>query len=713
MSQQVTAVRVPSADQIRSARITDFMQWLQRKLGREFVGYEELWKWSADAPDEFWDAIRLYLGVPFHGSWPRVLAQSQMPGARWFPGATVNYAEQVFTHATDARPAIVFGGEDGTLREISWRELEADVGALAAWLRDAGVGPGDRVAAYLPNIPQTVVAFLAVATVGAVWSVCAPDMGSAGVLDRFRQIEPMVLITADGYVNAGRRFDRTGVIAELLRGLPTVTHVVWVPNIDAPQIDLDVPVAVWGTVTTSSRQPEPLRVPFEHPLWIVYSSGTTGLPKAIVHGHGGIMLEHSKLSALQNDLGPHDRFFWYSSTGWIMWNLQIAGLLIGTTICLFDGSPGGSDAAAPDLNTLWRFADRAGVTFFGAGAAFHASCLNARLAPAQAADLSRIRAVGSTGSPLAADVEQWIYQAIGPQIWVAPMSGGTDFASAFVGSSAILPSYLGEMQCRCLGAKVEVWNEAGEPVVDEVGELVCTAPMPSMPLRFWNDAGDRRYVDSYFDMFPGVWRHGDWMRLVLRSEAVGAVIYGRSDATINRHGIRMGTAELYRAVESLPEILDSLVVDLEYLGRESYMPLFVVLQPGETLDAALIARINAQVRSQLSPRHVPNETFAVPEIPRTLTGKKLELPVKKLLLGEAAEKVLNRDAVANPGSLDWFLAFSRQYQRHQDPSNGRGGCDDSQGALARVIPVENLPGPPQDARGSAPPPHRPVPDDPN
>ena len=668
MIRQVSAVRVPSAEQIRAARITDFMHWLQRHHGRELTDYEHLWEWSTGEPGEFWDAIRRYLSVPLHGSWPAVLAQSQMPSAKWFPGAAVNYAEQVFAHATDARPAIIFGREDGSLREVSWRELEREVGALAAWLRASGVGPGDRVVAYLPNIPETVIAFLATASVGAVWSVCAPDMGSASVLDRFRQIEPKVLITADGYVNAGRRFDRTGVVVELLRELPTIKDVVWVSNIGAPQVDLGVPVAGWRGVVAGSGLVEPVQVPFEHPLWIVYSSGTTGLPKAIVHGHGGIMLEHSKLSALQNDLGPEDRFFWYSSTGWIMWNLQIAGLLIGTTICLFDGSPAGSDAAAPDLSTLWRFADRAGVTFFGAGAAFHASCLKAGLSPAQAANLSRIRAVGSTGSPLAPEVEQWIYRAIGPETWVAPMSGGTDFASAFVGSSAILPSYLGEMQCRCLGARVEAWNELGAPVVDEVGELVCTAPIPSMPLHFWNDAGDRRYAESYFDMFPGVWRHGDWIRLVPHKGAVGAVIYGRSDATINRHGIRMGTAELYRAVESLPEILDSLVVDLEYLGRESYMPLFVVLKDGHTLDAALIERITSQLRRQLSPRHVPNDTFAVPQIPRTLTGKKLELPIKKLLLGEPADKVLNRDAMANPDSLDWFLQFARQHHRRQ----GRG-----------------------------------------
>ena len=662
MSPSNAPVRVPTTDQIRGARITDFMEWLRGEHGLRFETYEALWSWSTHEPAQFWEGVRRYLGVPLHGQWSDVLPDRAMPGAKWFSGATVNYTEQVFSNATQARPAIVFGREDGSLQELSWRELERQVASLAAWMRSHGVGTGDRVVAYLPNIPETVVAFLAAASLGAIWSVCAPDMGSASVLDRFRQIQPKLLIMADGYTYGGKRFDRLKALEELLKELPTLTDILWVSNIGVAAAAGRVRLTPWSEALANPALLAPTLVPFDHPLWIVYSSGTTGLPKAIVHGHGGIMLEHAKVSALQNDLGPQDRFFWFSSTGWIMWNLQIAGLLIGTTICLFDGSPGGAEPDKTDLSTLWLFAERARVTFFGAGAAYYASCHKAGLEPQRVADISRIRAVGSTGSPLAPEVEQWIYRAVGAQTWVAPMSGGTDFASAFVGSSVVLPSYLGEMQCRCLGAKVEAWDERGQPVLDAVGELVCTLPMPSMPVCFWNDAGDQRYRESYFEMYPGIWRHGDWIRLVGHPDAVGAVIYGRSDATINRHGIRMGTAELYRAVESLAEVLDSLVVDLEYLGRESYMALFLVLRPGQDLDAGLAARITSQIRSQLSARHVPSEIFVVPEIPRTLTGKKLELPVKKLLLGEPADKVLNRDALANPASLEWFLDFARVYR---------------------------------------------------
>jgi acetoacetyl-CoA synthetase len=397
------------------------------------------------------------------------------------------------------------------------------------------------------------------------------------------------------------------------------------------------------------------QVAFDHPLWIVYSSGTTGVPKAIVHGHGGVLLEMLKATGLHADLGPEDRFHWYSSTGWIMWNFQVGALLVGSTICIYDGNPGW-----PDFGALWRFAAEERLTYFGAGAAFYANCIKAGVEPGRLGDLSALRSLGSTGSPLAPESYRWIYESVKRDLWLTSISGGTDVAGAFLTGLPTLPVYEGEMQCRALGARIESWDESGHARMDEVGELVCTAPMPSMPLFFWNDPGNVRLHDSYFDMFPGIWRHGDWIRLVPRPQAVGAVIYGRSDATINRHGIRMGTAELYRAVEALPEVLDSLVVDLEYLGRESYMPLFVVLRPGVALDDALRARLKSEIRRALSARHVPDEIFAIAEVPRTLSGKKLELPVKKLLLGQPVQKVVNADSMANPASLAWFVAFARE-----------------------------------------------------
>jgi len=612
------------------------------------------------------------------------LADERMPGARWFEGAQVNYARQVFRHADAAHaaghPAIVFRNErmGRALQETSWPELRRQSLALAKALVEMGVAPGDRVCAYLPNIPQTVVAFLACASVGAVWSVCSPDMGPVAVLDRWRQIEPKALITCDGYVSGGVAHDRREVVAQLLADLPSVRDVVTVANLDEHFGALDagtrrvrrfddvVEGVIEGVIEGDSAF-EPLWLPFDHPLWIVYSSGTTGLPKAIVHGHGGIVIEQLKIGALHNDIGSSiecgERFHWYSSTGWIMWNLQVAGLLTGATICLYDGNPGGP-RDAPDWGVLWRFAADAGVTFFGAGAAFFASCLKAGVEPMRQGDLSSLRAIGATGSPLSDECYQWIWdhapKVDGRDIWLAPISGGTDFAGAFIAGLRTLPVVKGEMQCRCLGAAVEAWSEAdasgrGRALTDEVGELVCVRPMPSMPLYFWNDPGGQRYHDSYFDMYPGIWRHGDWIRITPRG---GAVIYGRSDATINRHGIRMGTAELYRAIEALPEVIDSLVVDLEYLGRESYMPLFVVLREGVSLDEALTQRMRSVIRQALSARHVPNEIFQVAAIPRTLSGKKMELPVKKLLMGADARQVLNPDAMANADCIGWFEAFA-------------------------------------------------------
>ncbi len=661
------------------ARIAIYQRWLQAERGLQFATYEDLWRWSTTDLAGFWSSIWDHFGVESPTPYRCVLEAEVMPGATWFPGAQINYARQVLRHADAAhaagQPAIVFQNERmAAPREVSWPELRRQVGRFAARLRAVGVQPGDRVAAYLPNTPQTVVAFLAAASVGAIWSVCSPDMGPVAVLDRFRQIEPKVLVAVDGQVWGGVAHDRRPVLREVLAGLPSVRHLVWLADVD-PAADArewataDRRVhafADWVAGAAAAADGEPPWLPFDHPLWIVYSSGTTGLPKPIVHGHGGIVLEMLK-GSLHNDVAPSveagERFHWFSSTGWIMWNAQVGALLGGTTICLFDGNPGGP-AKAPDWGTLWRFAGAAGVTWFGAGAAFYASCLKAHVEPMRQAELSRLRAVGSTGSPLADEGYQWIWDHLpkvdGRDIWLDPISGGTDFAGAFVAGNRTLPVIKGEMQCRCLGAAVEAWSEEGKPLLGEVGELVCVKPMPSMPLYFWNDPGNRRYLDSYFDMYPGIWRHGDWIRIVPHPEigASGAVIYGRSDATINRHGIRMGTAELYRAVEAQPEVLDSLVVDLEYLGRESYMPLFVVLRDGLVLDEALAQRLKAAIRHALSARHVPNEIFQVAGVPRTLSGKKMELPVKKLLLGAPPEKVFHRDAMANAGSIDWFVAFS-------------------------------------------------------
>ncbi|MFZ3084880.1 acetoacetate--CoA ligase [Rhodoferax ferrireducens] len=664
-----------------------YQNWLRQHRGLSFDSYDALWRWSVTDLDTYWQSIWDYFDLQSPTPHSAVCDGAPMPNTRWFTGAQVNYAQQVLRHvaAADAGgfPAILSHNEQtlgsAPARQMSWPELRRQVASLALHLQAQGVQPGDRVAAYLPNSPETMVAFLATVSIGAVWSVCAPDMGSNAVLDRFQQIEPKVLIACDGVTYGGRELDRRAVLVELCAALPTVRHLIVQSNLGLPT-DTIKTVASQAYFTGATGQNdaktdafEPLWLAFDHPLWVVYSSGTTGLPKPIVHGHGGTILVALSLKNLHNDVGcsydPNtlgERYHWYSTTGWVMWNAQASGLLSGTTCCLFDGSPGGRsvDAAgskvAPDWTTLWRFAAELKVTFFGAGAAFYANCLKAGVDLGECGDLSRVRALGSTGSPLSPEAQAWGTEQFArmgtPGIWWCNISGGTDFCGAFIGGNRELPLIPGEMQCRLLGCAVEAWNEQGEPVVDEVGELVCTQPIPSMPLYLWGDVGKQRYLASYFDTYPGVWRHGDWLKIGRNG---GCVIYGRSDATINRHGLRMGTSELYSAVEALPEVLDSMVVDLEYLGRESYMPLFVVLREGLTLDDTVRAKLVNAIKTALSPRFVPNEIFQVAEIPRTLSGKKQELPIKKLLLGQPLDKVLNREAMANPACLDWYVALAR------------------------------------------------------
>jgi acetoacetyl-CoA synthetase len=643
----------PETDTVRSAQVTRFAKWLEQTRGLELEGYESLWQWSVDEIDAFWLAIWDYYQIQPGATVDTVLSNDSMPGAQWFPGSTVNYTAHVFKNATADRPAMIFQGEATELQEISWGELEKNVAALANHLKSIGVTTGDRVAAYLPNTPEAVVAFLASASIGAIWSMCAPDLGPQGVLDRFRQIKPKLLIATDGYTYNGRNYDRTETVNELLANLPTVKALVAVDRIGASEhlaAGSKVPASTWADAVAGTYDLEPLPLPFSHPLWILYSSGTTGTPKAIVHSQGGILVEHLKALNLHLDLGAHDRFFWYSSTAWMMWNFHVSGLLNGTTICTYDGNP-----AFPNINRLWRFISESRVTYFGAGAAFYDSCRNAGISPQKDFDLGSLRGVGSTGSPLLPESYRWIFGNVGANVYLAPISGGTDFCSAFVGGVPTLPVRLGEMSCRCLGAAVAAFDDAGEPVIGKVGELVCTKPMPSMPVFFWNDEDNARYLDSYFDTWPGVWRHGDWIEITSDGRAI---IYGRSDATINRYGIRMGTAELYAAVEALPEVMDSLVVDLEFLGRDSYMPLFVVLKDGQELSDELCTRIKDAVKTNLSPRHVPNDVFAIDDVPRTFSGKKLEIPVRKLLLGQPAEKVINRNTMGNPDSIDYFIEFA-------------------------------------------------------
>ncbi len=699
----------PTPQDRERAWLTDFMRWVGEREGRTFTEYEQLRQWSVTELERFWASVWEYFGVRCSRPYERVLDARTMPGARWFAGAELNYAENMLMRDRDRTDAaaVLHTSELRPLAELTWGELSAQVAVVAGGLRTLGVERGDRVVAYMPNIPETLIAFLATASVGAIFSSAAPEFGARSVIDRFAQIEPKVMLAVDGYRHGGKDFDRRAVVGEILAELPTVRHTVLVPYLfesaggrspdspppgsagasshdsgvgDAGADPADIPPPSWPGALTwqelcergEGSEPAFEQVPFDHPLWVLYSSGTTGLPKAIVHSHGGILVEQLKKSHLHLDLHAGDRMFWFTTTGWMMWNFLLGCLFTEAAIVLYDGSPG-----HPDLGAMWALAERTRMTCMGVSAGLLSACEQAGVRPAREYDLSALRSIGSTGSPLAPESFAWVYREVKPDVWLFSTSGGTDVCTAFVGGCPLLPVYEGELQCRVLGCAVEAWDEQGRSVTDEVGELVLTEPLPSMPLYFWGDPPTHdpdlpadvpenrvgpRYRESYFSMFPGIWRHGDWIRITPRG---GAVIYGRSDATINRQGVRMGTSEIYRAASAVEEVVDALVVDIPHgpqvgvRSPELEMWLFVVLRPGVALDDELTGRIRRRIREDCSPRHVPDEVMQIAEVPRTLSGKTLEVPVKRILMGAAPSEAASVDSLANPRALDYFVELAQ------------------------------------------------------
>ena len=639
---QPTVLWKPPPDVRARTRIGAYLGWLERERGLRFDDYDALLRWSIDDLDGFWSSVWEHFEVsPDPGP---ALSDASMPGARWFPDARVNWAEHCLRLGRRADNDVVVVARSQTRERVTLTAaaLREEVARVRTGLGRLGVGPGDRVAAYLPNIPEAVIALLATASLGAIWSSCAPEFGARSVIDRWSQIEPKVLLTIDGYRYGKGEVDRTDEVAAIQAALPRMVTVV-VPYLH-PDAELASESLTWAKLRADPGELAFEQVPFDHPLFVLYSSGTTGLPKPIVHGHGGILLEHLKIHALHHDLGPSDRFFWFSTTGWMMWNYLVSGLAVDATIVLFDGSP-----AHPDLTALWHMAEDEGFTYFGTSAPYLMACRKEGLRPGDLVDLSQLRGIGSTGAPLPIEGFRYVYDAISPSVHLQSVSGGTDVCTAFVGASPLVPVWEGELSCRHLGCAVEAYSPSGEPLIGEQGELVITKPMPSMPVSFWNDPSGSRYRAAYFDDFPGVWRHGDWITFTDRGSCV---ISGRSDATLNRGGVRIGTAEFYAVVESLPEVADSLVV---HLDADDRLLLFLSLRDGVSLTPELIDRVRKELRSALSPRHVPDEIIAVPAIPRTLSGKKLEVPVKRILTGTPAEVAAAAGSLADPTSLDPFV----------------------------------------------------------
>ncbi len=653
MTKEGTLLWQPPAHFKTNSNLQKYIDWLKQNRNLTFANYEDLWQWSVNNLEDFWESVWSYFQIGPEHSYLHVLPDRKMPGTKWFTGAKLNYAGYLFRNKQANKPAIISFSEIRSRQTITWEDLERQVAAFAAALTASGVKKGDRVAAYLPNIPEAVVAFLAVASIGAIWSSCSPDFGSPTVVDRFKQIEPVVLLAVDGYRYGGKDFNRMASVREIQAALPSLKKTVLLPYLSqAPDTGLLQDAVLWNEFVKDHQQAKLdfVGVPFDHPLWILFSSGTTGLPKAIVQGHGGILLEHLKQCVFHLDLKEGDRFFWFTTTGWMMWNLLVSGLLAGSAILLYDGNPG-----YPNLYALWEFAEETGMTVFGTSAPFILSCMNENISPMKKYRLEKLKCIGSTGAPLPPEGFAWVYEHVKKDVWLASVSGGTDVCSAFVTGCPLLPVYAGEIQCRSLGAKVEAFDEQGRSLINEVGELVITEPLPSMPLYFWNDQNGERYKGSYFDMYPGIWRHGDWIKITDRGTCQ---IYGRSDSTINRGGIRMGTSEIYRVVEGVDGVVDSLVIDISDGRGNDFMPLFVVLKKGKTLTAELEHEIKTKVRTNCSPRHVPDQIYQIDEVPRTLNGKKMEVPVKKILMGVPLEKAVNKGSMSNPESLEFFIKFA-------------------------------------------------------